>query len=218
MFGDPAINPKRFEVRCLKDLYFNEKEGTKCGPFGSALKKEEYRASGIPVWNMDNISPSGCFVSGARLWISESKYRQLEAYAALDGDILISRAGTVGKMCVLKSKFTKSIISTNLIRLRFGEQLSPLYFVSLMTYCKGRLGRLKTGPDGAFTHMNTGILDKLMIPLPSLELQKKFEGIVDSVKQCNGKKVKQLQEIETLSSALAERAFRGELTKRNKAA
>ena len=80
------------------------------------------------------------------------QYRQLEAYSVLDGDVIISRAGTVGKMCVAKSGCKESIISTNLIRVRFGPDLLPIYFVSLMNYCKGRVGRLKTGADGAFTH------------------------------------------------------------------
>ena len=38
------------------------------------------------------------------------------------------------------------------------QDLRPLHFVSLMLYCKGRVGRLKTGADGAFTHMNTCLL------------------------------------------------------------
>ncbi len=53
MFGDPKINPKQFPMRMLSELYINAKEGTKCGPFGSALKRHEYVESGVPVWNMD---------------------------------------------------------------------------------------------------------------------------------------------------------------------
>jgi len=55
------------------------------------------------------------------------------------GDVIISRAGTVGKMGVVRSKYSESLISTNLIRVRFGENLLPEYFVSLMSYCKNRL-------------------------------------------------------------------------------
>jgi type I restriction enzyme S subunit len=73
-----------------------------------------------------------------------------------------------------ESSTEKSIISTNLIRVRFGEKLYPEYFVSLMTYCKGRVSNLKTGPDGTFTHMNTGVLSNLEFPYPPLELQKKY--------------------------------------------
>jgi type I restriction enzyme S subunit len=119
MFGDPARNEKGFEIRTLNDFYIDPKNGTKCGPFGSALKKNEYVKSGVPVWNMDNISTDGRFKPEIGLWITDDKYEELKAYSTINGDVIISRAGTVGKMCVLSSKHTKSIISTNLIRVRF---------------------------------------------------------------------------------------------------
>lgn len=175
MFGDPVTNPKGFEIKELSDFFIDNKNGTKCGPFGSALKKQEYTESGIPVWSMDNISLSGDFHDVPALWVSEEKFEELNSYSVLPGDVIISRAGTVGKMGVVRSHYEKSLISTNLIRVRFNERrLIPEYFVSLMTYCKGRVGRLKTGPDGAFTHMNTGILSSLTFPYPPVDLQKRF--------------------------------------------
>nr|WP_264961159.1 MULTISPECIES: restriction endonuclease subunit S [Enterobacteriaceae] len=175
------MNPKGFDIKVLSDFFIDEKNGTKCGPFGSALKKDEYTREGVPVWNMDNITLKGGFIDLPSLWVSEYKYQELESYSVLDGDVIISRAGTVGKMGVVRSSTEKSIISTNLIRVRFGEKLYPEYFVSLMTYCKGRVGNLKTGPDGTFTHMNTGVLSNLEFPYPPLELQKKYIKIRQSV-------------------------------------
>ena len=166
MFGDPVTNPKGFKIRFLGDFYIDGKNGTKCGPFGSALKKDEYTESGIPIWGMDNITLSGEFIDAPSQWVSEEKYRELESYSLCQGDVIISRAGTVGKMGVVRSVSQCSLISTNLIRVRFGALLLPEYFVSLMTYCKGRVGRLKVGPDGAFTHMNVGVLDTLEFPYP----------------------------------------------------
>lgn len=209
MFGDPVTNPKGFPLSILSDFYIDPKNGTKCGPFGSALKKHEYVEDGVPVWNMDNISLNGKFTDSPRLWITESKYVDLEAYSVEDGDVIISRAGTVGKMGVVRSKSEHSIISTNLIRVRLGEKLRPEYFVNLMNYCKGRVGRLKTGPDGAFTHMNTGILDKLEFPYPPIELQDKFMEIKEKVISSMEKSEK--NEIENLFNSLSQKAFAGEL-------
>ena len=129
MFGDPIINPHKFPVRKLSEFYINPKDGTKCGPFGSALKKEEFIATGIPVWNMDNIDPSSRMVLPFRMWITKEKFKELAAYSVEDGDIIISRAGTVGKMCVARMEGKPAIISTNLLRLRLGSELRPLHFV-----------------------------------------------------------------------------------------
>ncbi len=211
MFGDPIANPRGYPVRKLYEFYINPRDGTKCGPFGSALKKDELVESGVPVWNMDNIDPSGRMVLPFRMWITENKYQELRSYSVLDGDIIISRAGTVGKMCVAVMNGEPAIISTNLIRLRLGSYLRPLHFVSLMSYCKGRVGRLKTGADGAFTHMNTGILDKLEFPYPQIELQDQFAAIVSKVEAIKSRYQQSLADLDNLYGALSQKAFKGEL-------
>ena len=211
MFGDPILNPNKFPVRRLSEFYINPKEGTKCGPFGSALKKEELVDSGVPVWNMDNIATDGQMVLPFRMWITKEKYDYLAAYTVQDGDIIISRAGTVGKMCVARMNGQPAIISTNLIRLRLGTDLRPLHFTSLMLYCKGRVGRLKTGADGTFTHMNTGVLDSLEFPYPPLELQDRFSSILEKVERIKSSYLQSITDLETLYGALSQKAFNGEL-------
>ncbi len=209
MFGDPVTNPKGFPIKVLSELYVDPKNGTKCGPFGSALKKEEFVDGGIPVWNMDNISLSGNFKDEPKLWVTEEKFKEIDAYSVTDGDVIISRAGTVGKMGVVRTKYLNSLISTNLIRVRFSEDLLPEYFVALMTYCKGRVGRLKTGPDGSFTHMNTGILDKLEFPYPPIELQEKFlKLLADTERYLDKVSPYQFSE---LFDSLSQKAFSGQI-------
>jgi type I restriction enzyme S subunit len=211
MFGDPILNPHDFPLRTFSEFYVNTKEGTKCGPFGSALKKEELVDSGVPVWNMDNIATDGRMVLPFRMWITTEKYEKLVAYSVKDGDIIISRAGTVGKMCVARMGGQPAIISTNLIRVRLGDELRPLHFVSLMLYCKGRVGRLKTGADGAFTHMNTGVLDSLEFPYPPIELQDQFAAIVEKVEVLKSRYQQSLTDLEALYDVLSQQAFKGEL-------
>lgn len=211
MFGDPKANPHNFPIRSLPDFYIDKKNGTKCGPFGSALKKDEYIELGVPVWNMDNISKDGKFNSIPNLFISEEKYGELVNYSTYNNDIIISRAGTVGKMCVVKSDFTNSIISTNLIRLRFNDELLPSYFVALMLYCKGGVGRLKKGGDGAFTHMSTGILDSLEFPYPDKDLQLKFEAKQLHFAEIITRLKTSLLEFDTLLKSLVQKVYNGQL-------
>lgn len=97
------------------------------------------------------------------------------------------------------------------IRLRLGNKLRPLHVVSLMTYCKGRVGRLKTGADGAFTHMNTGILDKLELPYPPIELQDQFAAVFEKVEGLKSHYQQSLADLETLYGSLSQKVFKGEL-------
>ena len=209
MFGDPVENPKGWEFVQLKSVYSNLKSGTKCGPFGSALKKNEYVNSGVPVWTMDNIYENR-FIDEGYLFITTEKYKQLESYIVEKGDILISRAGTVGKMCVANPSINPSIISTNLIRLSLdSSKIKPIFFTCLMTYCKGKIGRLEAGEDGAYTFMNTGILNELQIPLPPLPLQQKFASIVQQVEQIREHQTQSRQHIENFFNVLMQKAFSG---------
>lgn len=212
MFGDPKTNEKGFEIRNLTEFYINPKEGTKCGPFGSALKKDEYTETGIPVWTMDNILKTGEFNETGCLFVSEEKHKELERYNALNGDIIISRAGTVGKMCIVKTDTNKSVISSNLIRLRLGKNLLPIYFYSLMRYCQSRVIKLKHGNEDAYTHMSTGVLDEINFPYPNLKLQTQFAQIVEKTEALKSQYQQSLQELENLYGSLSQKAFRGELS------
>ena len=111
-------------------------------------------------------------------------------------------------MAVVRSIHKQSLISTNLIRVRFNESLLlPEYFVSLMTFCKGRVGRLKTGPDGAFTHMNTGVLDNLSFPYPSIIRQNEFLDKLKKIEQIKLNEKASLLEIERLQRSLSQKFF-----------
>lgn len=211
MFGDPVVNPNGFDIRNLQEFYADSKNAVKCGPFGSALKKNEYTDRGIPVWTMDNITKNGNFINDVYLRISEEKYEQLKAYSVKDGDVIISRAGTVGKMCVVQSGQEKSIISTNLIRVRFNDELLPSFFVSLMTYCANKLTRLKKGDDGAFTHMSTDVLNNINFPYPPLDLQKQYTVRIAAITRQKHLLEESIAELETTYKATMQKAFDGVL-------
>lgn len=206
MFGDPVTNPKGWEKVNLSTCYINDKEGTKCGPFGSALKKGEYVNEGVPVWTMDNINidtfqPERC------LYITDSKFQQLAKYNTQWGDIIISRAGTVGKMCVVEYE-GRAIISTNLIRLRLNnKKLLPLFFTTIMSNWGPKVARLKTGDDSAFTHMNTGVLNNIEIVFPPIDVQNKFASMIENIEQQKEKAKESLAYSEELFGSLVKRYF-----------
>ena len=211
MFGDPVTNPKGFAIKNLKDFYFDDK-AVKCGPFGSALKKSEYVQKGIPVWNMDNITIKSEFIPKPNLYITEQKFNELQSYPAINNDIIISRAGTVGKMCVLEGLNSATIISTNLIRLRLNKsKLSPIWFIKLLEYNGNKVCRLKRGCDGAFTHMNTGILDNIYFPYPEIDSQNLYVEIYKRVKAQKEKNQKVIEQMDNLFNSLMQQAFNGEM-------
>lgn len=212
MFGDPALNPKGFRVERIGLHFSRERSGAQSGPFGSALKKHEYTDDGIPVWGVDNVQPN-LFVSKAKLFISEDKYKQLYRYNVRYGDILISRAGTVGRMCIARPEVEHSIISTNLVRVVLNPQsLLAEYFVALFTYLPHRLGALKANnKDSAFTFLNPNTLKTLEIPIPPRSLQENYRQIVAKVESLTEHAEEHRNGLQELAGSLSQLAFGGEL-------
>ena len=209
LFGDPAENPQAFDRVQLEGLFTHSRDGAKCGPFGSALKKDEFVAAGIPVWTMNNVGANE-FVEDGCLYITPKKFEELAAYDAQNGDILISRAGTVGRMAIVRTEHPRSIIHTNIIRLSLDNaKILPIYFVALMTWFAPRVARLKRGQEGAYTFMSTGSLGELQIPLPPLLLQQRFAVLVERVECLRAAQREALRQAEHLFASLLHRTFSG---------
>jgi type I restriction enzyme, S subunit len=175
MFGDPQRNPKGWNIQTIETLLSTSRAGTQTGPFGSSLKRHEYVKSGIPVWGINNVRPNE-FVEQEPLFITPEKYNDLTTYSVESGDILVSRAGTVGRMCVARPLHQPSIIGTNLVRVSLNCSLiAPEYFVALFTYFPERVGRLRmSNDDNAYSFLNPSVLKTLEIPIPPLPVQERF--------------------------------------------
>jgi len=195
-------------VVLVGDLLSAERAGTKCGPFGSALKRYEYVGTGVPVWGIDNVLPNE-FVEENSLFITESKFQEIRAYEVQHGDVLISRAGTVGRMCIANPIQSPSIIGTNLIRVVLNRQLMiPEYFVVLFTYFPNRVAQLRAnGKTDSYSFMNTGTLSQLKIPVPPIELQGKFCRLLRSIANLRQKQRTALRLCEDLRQSLTARLF-----------
>ena len=211
LFGDPVTNVHGFESLKIEALLSNAR-GAQSGPFGSSLKKHEYVSEGIPVWGVENVQEN-TFIPSAKLFVTEQKFQDLKRYSVEEGDVLISRAGTVGRMCVARPGTDKSIISTNLVRVALDkEQITSEYFVSLFTYLPHRLGGLRANQkDGAFTFLNPKTLKSLKIPVPPLKLQKQYVDLVLQSELLLERSKAQLTLAEYACRALSQRAFRNEL-------
>ena len=209
MFGDPGLNSKQWKLMRMESAI----REARCGPFGTALQKSEYVDSGVPVWGIDNVQPNR-FVEPGSLYITLEKFKDLTAYETKPGDVLISRAGTVGRMCVARPNQSPSIIGTNLIRVSLHkEKMTPEYMTALFSFFPDRLDALKAnGKDNAYSFMKTGVLKEIVVPMPPIDIQFQYVKLIAQVDATlqNHKKYNQLGD--ALFQSLTYRAFRGELT------
>ncbi len=193
-----------------------DKKGMTTGPFGTLLKKSEHQISGIPVLGIENIG-NGVFLPKNKIFITEKKARELSSFEVSGGDIIISRSGTVGEICLVPAYFGYSLISTNLIRISLNKTIiSPKFFVFLFLgggSVREQVKELCKGSTRDF--LNQTILQSIIFPFPSLQEQtqivQEIESRLSVCDQLEATLTENLDKAEALRQSILKRAFEGKL-------
>lgn len=180
MFGDPIQNPKGWDLPLIEDVVADEKNALKAGPFGSALKKEYYVKSGYKIYGQEQVI-SGDHTFGD-YYIDEERYKSLENCAVKAGDVLISLVGTYGKLLIIPKDFEPGIINPRLMKITFDkEKVNPYYFKFFFQSESLKRALSENTHGGTMDILNLGIVRKIAMPLPPLELQNEFFSFVNKV-------------------------------------
>lgn len=214
-----GVLPKGWKWVKIDSLLSDKKRGMVTGPFGTMLKKNEHQKNGIPVLGIENIG-EGVFQMPNKIFITKEKAIELKNYRVKENDIIISRSGTVGEICLIPKKMENSIISTNLIKVSLNhEVINPKFFVYLFQGGKVRqmVFELCKGSSRAF--LNQTIINSLVFPVCSLEEQQRiinelesrltvYENIKETI-------IQSLQLTEILRYSILKKAFEGNLVPTN---
>jgi len=187
------------------------------GPFGSSLNKSEHQLDGIPVWGIESISKKGEFTGQNKIYITKAKAKELKSFEVLGGDIIISRSGTVGELCLLPNDISFGIISTNLMKISLNKKvINPTFFCYQFKGSQDLLDKLQELCSGSTRlFLTQTILKKLVFALPPIEEQqeivRRVETLFAKASQIESSYQKLKAKIEQLPQALLAKAFRGEL-------
>lgn len=209
MFGDPVNNSKSWPRYSLSELS-NGKTGIKAGPFGSSLKKECYTSDGPRVYGQEQVIVGDFSIGDYH--ISDQKYTEMSAYTISPGDVLISLVGTIGKVVVVPHGVEKGIINPRLVRIRpMPEKIHSCFLEHLLT--DRRVTSFLTSLANGITMgvLNAGILKKLTVFLPPLELQTEFASRVSEIRALATSQSSSRKNLDALFQSMLHRAFEGEL-------
>lgn len=204
MFGDPAMNPKKWPVVTIRDLLESASYGT----------SEKSASSGdFPVIRMNNITSTG------GMDFTDLKYMDLDPsmhdrYLVNYGDVLFNRTNSaelVGKSAIFRSK-TKMAYAGYLVRLRVSKSNDPEYLSSFLntSYSKRILRGMCKSIIG-MANINASEIQKMSIPKPPLPLQQAFARRVEAIETLKAAHRASLAKLDALFASLQHRAFRGEL-------
>lgn len=205
-----GLIPEDWEVVKLGDIT-KEKDGIKRGPWGGSIKKEIFVPHGYKVYEQKNVI-SNDFAIG-NYFIDENKFYELIDFEVKSGDILLTAAGTIGKIAIVPSNIQRGIINQALIRIRLKDNLIyRVYFKYLFDYLVGEKV-LESMSHGA-TMKNLAsvrVLKNLLIPLPPLPIQQKIASILSAVDEKIEKEENKKKALEELFKSMLHNLMTGKI-------
>ncbi len=201
MFGDPAINDKKWNSQIMKNLG-NFKNGVN---FSKASGKIKMRCLGVSDFkNLATIkNPEKC----SEILLETHPN---DEYMLKDDDIIFVRSNgnkdLVGRCVSVKTKGLPIVYSGFCIRFRRNTHLLNtkflLYFLKYETIKKQYRGR-----GANIQNLNQQILSAINILLPPIELQQKFATIVEGIEAQKEKIKSSIAETQTLFASLMAKYF-----------
>jgi type I restriction enzyme S subunit len=109
--------PDGWAVKPLEDLCAPGKGSIVDGPFGSNLKRSDYKDSGIPVLKIQNIKENQIVLKKMD-YDTKSKYQELERHSFTNGDIVMTKLGDPLGVSAIVSNLPDGLIVADLVRIR----------------------------------------------------------------------------------------------------
>lgn len=175
--------PEDWEVTNMESIAEKHKYAIVDGPFGSSIKKNDYRDTGIPIIRIKNISKDGKFVNKDFLYISKEKYEKLKRSAIKKNDILVSRVGTIGNTCVYPGIFKYALLSTTGV-CKLSLDSSKVnnefiyYFMQTNNY-KNQL--LENSSASVQKYISLSVLKNSKVPLALIDEQKRISIMLKNI-------------------------------------
>jgi len=119
--------------------------------------------------------------------------RQIPSKKAKEGDVVVTRVGTIGISARLPKEVEGGTISDNLIRLRFSEEDLNSYYASLYFNTIGSQLMIRESRGSVQARLNQETLKEIVLPILPKSTQQKVADLVHQSHQAH-KKAKELLE------------------------
>lgn len=206
MFGQPGQSKSTVEQRPLSDLA-ELINGDRSSNYPSG---DDLVDSGILFLNTSTITRNGIDTSRAN-YITDEKFASLTQGKVKDQDIIITLRGSLGLTALFDRAGETAFINAQMMIIRPRKIVDARYLLQALQLDTVRLHFKKIGSGSAVPQLTGKQMKELLIPLPSLELQKEFFNIRTRIDPLQRAAVQSIQGSELLFASLQSRAFSGQL-------
>ncbi|MBF0405865.1 MAG: restriction endonuclease subunit S [Candidatus Riflebacteria bacterium] len=129
-----------------------------------------------------------------------------------NGDLLVCEGGEIGRCAIWKNQLTDCYFQKALHRIRVDPEKLNVEFLEYLFFFFALMHGFKSVSSKAtIAHLTGEKLKEIKIPVPPLEIQKKFRSLVEKIENIKIRYQQNLGELESLFGSLSQRAFKGEL-------
>ena len=195
-FGDPILNQKGWETNTIEQICISIVRG----PFGGALKKEIFVPKSHNTYKV--YEQKHAIQKNAQIgtyYICENDFKRLKRFELIPGDIIMSCSGTIGEFFKLPLTAEAGVMNQALLKFSLSDKVDSIYFLFLMKDMKRLFTIYGTGLQNI---SSVTTVKHVSIPVPPLELQKKF---AERIEQIEAQKKAVEETIENLQTLLDSR-------------
>ena len=174
MFGDPKLNPRKWDMVTIGDIATDVRYGT---------SRPATEGGKYPYLRMNNLTYEG-YLDLTDLKHIDIPDNEIEKCVVRNGDVLFNRTNSVelvGKTCVYNLD-SDMIIAGYIIRVRIDDRVLPVILSSYLnsTVMKEQLRSMAKGAVNQ-ANINAQELRSISIYLPPITLQHEFATFVEQV-------------------------------------
>jgi len=200
MFGDPAPNPKRWELKRLGQVGKLDRGRSRHRP------RDEPSLYGgpYPFIQTGDVANSSGLITGYSQTYSELGLAQSRIWPA--GTLCITIAANIAKTGILtfEACFPDSVVGFIPNEGVLVEYVRE-WFVTMETRLE------EAAPQAAQKNINLGILNSLLIPVPPFPLQRQFAARVAEIRALEARQAESRRRLDDVFQSLLHHAFQGEL-------
>ncbi|MEZ8357558.1 restriction endonuclease subunit S [Vibrio splendidus] len=148
------------------------------GPFGTALKAEEYTETGVPLISVREIREGFIQLEDITPRVDSAVTARLPKFVLQEGDIVFARKGGVERNALITEREKGWFVGSDGIYLRLSKKYDAKYFSYVMRSPQVKAWLLKNCEGTTMPSLNQKILARVPIFLPSKIQQEKIADLL----------------------------------------
>lgn len=169
------------------------------GPFGTQIKVEDYRATGIPVLRVSNCRENEVSDNDL-IYISPEHHNRLLRSEVLPDDVVFTKTGHVlGYAAVFPNRHERANMTSHLVLMRPTRRLSPHFLVAYLRTAVGQDQVYRWGNKATKPELNTIEIRRFLIPVPDRNEQ---DRLLQPLNAANRQRKKMLADADALLDGL----------------